>query len=486
MELHDYIRILRKNWLILLVCVILGGSAGAAYSLVSKPTYESTTQMYVSVRFEGAASDLLQGTNYARQIITSYVAVARTAVVLDPVIEELGLDVTSPELARQISAEAPANTVMLYLTASASDPELAADIANAAAASLSDAVQNSLEAQGESGSAVNVRVVQPAVVPSSPAGPSLLVWIAVGVAAGLILGVIVSALRTILDTRIHTLHDIESITDAPILGGIAFDPDAPKRPLVVHADPRSPRAESFRALRTNLQFLATGDESRIFVISSAGPGEGKSTTSTNLAITLAETGARVVLIDGDLRLPRVADYLGIEGGVGVTDVLIGRVALADALQPWGRGNMSVLTSGPIPPNPSELLGSRAMDNVLAQLGASFDYVIIDAPPLLLVTDAAVLGRKARGIILAAASGRTKKQQFAGAVKAAQTAAATVLGVVPTMLPTRGPDSYSYGNYTYGSTQPTTETRATLRKSATSAKQPAPKGSRRRPTPQRQR
>src|SRR5690606_27173461 len=168
-------------------------------------------------------------------------------------------------------------------------------------------------------------------------------------------------------------------------------------------------------------------------------------------IALAETGARVALVDGDLRLPRVADYMGIEGAVGLTDVLIGRVDVADALQKWGTNDLYILPSGRVPPNPSELLGSAAMDHVLGPLGEYFDYVLIDAPPLLLVTDAAVIGNKTRGVILAAASGKTKKQELSGAVRTLETAGVDLLGIVVTMLPTKGPDSYGYGSYTYGAT-----------------------------------
>ncbi len=219
----------------------------------------------------------------------------------------------------------------------------------------------------------------------------------------------------------------------------------------MHADPRNPRAESFRSLRTNLQFLNLDGGHTNLVISSAGPGEGKSTTAANLAISLAETGARVVLIDGDLRLPQVARYMGIEGGVGLTDVLIGRAELRDVMQKWGRGKLYVLPAGRIPPNPSELLGSAAMDRVLAALAEHFEFVLIDAPPLLLVTDAAVVSKKTNGAILVAASGATKKPELVGAVRTLETAGANLLGVVVTMLPTKGPDSYGYGAYTYGAT-----------------------------------
>ena len=479
MELRDYIRILHKNWIIILVLTVLGATAGAAYSFAQTPKYQATTQLYVSVRSEGAATgDLVQGTTFARQIVASYVDVVRTALVLDPVIAELGLETTAGELSAQVTASAPLNTVMIDITATDADPEQAAAIADATAASLATAVQTTLEgpASPDAASPVQVKVVQPAVVPATPSSPNTTLNLALGTLLGLALGIGVGVLRSVLDTRVRTLHDIEQLTTAPLLGGIAFDPSAQKRPLIVHADPRSPRAESFRSLRTNLQVLNIEGGPRSFVVSSAGPGEGKSTTTANLAIALAETGARVALVDGDLRLPRVADYMGIEGGVGLTDVLIGRVELAEALQKWGRGQLFVLTSGPVPPNPSELLGSVAMDHVLAALTEHFDYVLIDAPPLLLVTDAAVLSKKTRGVILAAASGKTKKQDLTGAIRSLETAGGQLLGLVVTMLPTRGPDSYGYGAYTYGSTHDADGTKKPARKRKRPRKDaPAPVG-----------
>lgn len=454
MEIRDYVRVLHRNWILIVVLLILGLAGGAGYAALQQPKYVASTQLYVSVRTEGAATgDLVQGTTFARQMVTSYVDVVGTALVLEPVIEELDLDESVSELSGRITATTALNTVLIDISVTDGDPARAADIANAVASSFQDAVQKTLEqpATEDAVSPVRITVTEPAVASSAPTSPNVRMLIILGGVIGLVLGVAAAMLRTVLDNRIHTLHDIETLTDRPVLGGIAFDPDAPKRPLIVHADPRSPRAESFRSLRTNLQFLNLDAGPRIFVVSSAGPGEGKSTTTANLAIALAETGARVALLDGDLRLPRVADYMGIEGGVGLTDVLIGRVDVADALQKWGSTDLYVLPSGQVPPNPSELLGSAAMDQVLTSLGDYFDYVLIDAPPLLLVTDAAVVGSKTRGVIIAAASGRTKKQELSGALRALENAGVQMLGVVVTMLPTKGPDSYGYGAYTYGST-----------------------------------
>ncbi|MEZ3157330.1 polysaccharide biosynthesis tyrosine autokinase [Microbacterium sp. BWR-S6Y] len=456
MELRDYLRILHRNWILILALTILGGAGAYGYSLLQTPTYEASTQLYVSVRSESSGvSELAQGTNFARQAVVSFVDVVDSALVLDRVIDDLNLDESAQQLAKSIDASSPTNSVIISIKASNANAELAASIANSVGTNFANVVVNQLEKpDGSAASLVKVETIEPALVPTSPAAPHTPINIALGIIVGLGLGLAFAVLRSILDTRIHSLHDIEAATESPVLGGIALDPDAKKRPLIVHADPRNPRAESFRSLRTNLQFIDVDGASRSFVVSSAGPGEGKSTTTANLAIALAETGARVALVDGDLRLPRVADYMGIEGGVGLTDVLIGRAELVDVLQQWGTGRLFVLPSGRTPPNPSELLGSQAMQRTLSELSEAFDYVLVDAPPLLLVTDAAVVSRFTSGVLMVAASGTTKKPQLTAAVEKLNAIGSRLFGVIVTMLPAKGPDSYGYGAYSYSAQEET--------------------------------
>lgn len=454
LELRDYLRILHRNWVLLVSLTVLGGAAGFGWSLLQTPKYEASTQLYVSVRSDSSGvTELAQGTNFARQAVVSFVDVVNSAVVLDRVVDELNLDTTPQALAKSIEATSPTNSVIISVAVTNDDPALAAAIANSVGTNFADVVVNQLEKPaGSAPSLVRIETIEPALIPTTPSSPRTPLNVLVGVLGGLVVALAIAALRTVLDTRIHSSHDVESATDKPVLGGITLDPEAKKRPLIVHADPRNPRAESFRSLRTNLQFIDVDGESRSFVISSAGPGEGKSTTTANLAIALAETGARVALVDGDLRLPRVADYMGIEGAVGLTDVLIGRVQLVDALQQWGNDRLFVLPSGQTPPNPSELLGSQAMQRTLEALSGAFDYVLVDAPPLLLVTDAAVVSRFTSGVLLVAASGMTRKPHLSAAVERLEAIGSRLFGVIVTMLPTRGPDSYAYGSYSYaGST-----------------------------------
>ena len=235
-----------------------------------------------------------------------------------------------------------------------------------------------------------------------------------------------------------------------MIGGIVFDPDAPKHPLIVHVDPHSPMAEAYRQLRTNLRFIDVTSESRSIVFTSAVPHEGKSSVAANLAITLAAAGSRTVLVEADLRQPMVAQYLGLEGAVGLTSVLIGSARLDDVVQSWGRPpGLDVLACGPIPPNPSELLGSMGMVNLIRELENRYEHVIIDSPPLLPVTDAAVLSKLTRGAVLVVGAGQVDRDQVSKALDALGAVGAPVLGIVMNRIPSRSLDSYSYYGYGYG-------------------------------------
>ncbi|MGO4692090.1 polysaccharide biosynthesis tyrosine autokinase [Glaciibacter sp. 2TAF33] len=453
MGLQDLIRVVHKSWILIVVCTLVGAAGVAAYSFVVTPQYVANTRLYVSVRSAAGAGtgELAQGTNFARQAVSSYVAVIDSAIVLDRVVSDLGLDITAAELAKSVEASSPAETVLIDVAVAGSDPQLAAAIANSIGRTFSNAVIDEIEKPAGVSNPVTVTTIQPALVPETPASPNVPLGIVLGFIAGLAIGILLAVVRNLLDTRIHSLRDVELVTDAPMLGAITYDPETPKRPLVVRFDPKNPRAESFRSLRTNLQFINVESGPRSFVVTSAIPGEGKSTTIANLAIAMAETGARVALVDGDLRRPRLAEYMGLEAAAGLTDVLIGRVELADMLQQWGTGGLYVLPSGRIPPNPSELLGSVAMARVLATLTAQFDIVLIDAPPLLVVTDAAVLSKLSGGALMVVASGRTNRRELAAAVSALERVGSQMVGVVMSMLPTRGPDLHEYGQYVYGAT-----------------------------------
>ncbi|MGH3369642.1 MAG: CpsD/CapB family tyrosine-protein kinase [Nocardioidaceae bacterium] len=220
--------------------------------------------------------------------------------------------------------------------------------------------------------------------------------------------------------------------------------------MITGLDSHAPRLEAFRVLRTNMQFVDVDRDSKVFAVSSSVPGEGKTTTATNLAITLAQAGQRVLMIDGDMRRPHVARAFGLESIVGLTTVLIGSIDLEDAIQDGPVDTLSVLTSGAIPPNPSELLQSQAMRDLLERAKKEYDVIVIDTPPLLPVTDAALVAAQADGALVVVRHGSTTRDQLRHSIERLEAVDARALGVVLNMMPSRrgGRDTYGYG-YGYG-------------------------------------
>jgi capsular exopolysaccharide synthesis family protein len=443
---------LLKHWLAVVLCVIAGAGLAIALTAVMTPQYQSTASLYVAARTPGQSSgtsDVLQGSNYARQAVLSYVQVADQDKVLDPVVQELGLDMTAAELAQRIEAKSPTNTVLINITATDPSAKMAADIANATARSLSKVIQEDLEKPDpNTPNLINVTQTQQALVATKPSSPNFFLNLAVGIVAGLALGVGLAWLRSVLDTRIQTTEDLRNVTGAALLGTIPFDAEATTRPLVVHEDPQSPSAEEYRGLRTNIIFSNVGGKGQCIVMSSANPGEGKSTTAANLAIALVDSGRRVALIDCDFRRPAIARYMRLEGGAGLSDILVGRVQPVDVLQRWGNDNFYVLPAGRTPPNPSELLGSALMQDLIGFLLKSFDYVIIDSPPLLVATDATVLSTIADGVVLVASYDSTRRNALAAAANALRMVDSHLIGTVLTKVPPKKIGTYRSG-YGYG-------------------------------------
>jgi succinoglycan biosynthesis transport protein ExoP len=449
-DLHDLVRLLRRRWRAITAMAVGGLALAGIVTASTTAVYQASTQLFVSLRGTASnASNAYQDNLFSQQRVKSYVKIANSPAVTQPVIRQLGLQLTARQLAGRIAASAPTDTVLIDINVRDRLPSQARDLANAVATQFAQVV-GSLESPGRGlPSPVTVTVVRPAELPIAPVAPRPMLNTAVGVVLGLALGVGLAMLREVLDTTVKTTEDLQELTGSSALGVIAFDPNAQREPLVSQADPHSMRLEAFRTLRTNLRFVDVDRPPQVVVLTSSVANEGKSTTACNLAITLASAGTRVILVEGDLRRPRVADYMGLEGAVGLTDVLIGRAGLDHVLQPWGDSPLSVLTSGALPPNPSEMLGSTQMAELLAALRARADMVLIDSPPLLPVTDAAVLARECDGALIVIRQGRTTREQLSRAVEALRSVDARVLGTVLNMARAGGAGGYGYGYYYYG-------------------------------------
>ncbi len=427
--------------------------AAFAVTSLTTPTYESTTRLFVSTSSNESAADLLTGNSFTQQRVKSYADIVTSPAVLDSVVAELSLQDEADKLADRIATSVPLNTVILEITVSDPSPYKAASIANSVANSLEAVVTNLETVDPTLASPVKLSVIQPGQAAKAPASPRPLLNLALGALIGLALGFGASLLRESLDLRIRSVEDIpeKEEGDVSVLGGITFDPTADSNPLIVHTSPKSTRAEAFRQLRTNIQFVEVAEGRKSIVVTSSIPSEGKSSTIANLAIAMADTGAKVLLVDCDLRKPKMHKYFSVEGAVGLTNLLIGQVKPADVIQRWGRKHLDLLPAGQVPPNPSELLGSDAMKKFLAKAEKDYDVVLMDSAPLLPVTDAAILSKITGGVAVVIAVGKTTKPQLSAALGHIDAIGGRILGFVMNKIPTKGVDAYRYRySYKYGS------------------------------------
>lgn len=456
MELQQYLTILKERWSTAAIAAVLVLAVVSTLTLTRTPTYTATNRVFVQTEAGASVSERSSGVNFASQQIITYADLARTPIVLDPVIEELGLDLTANELADRISTTIPEDTLIIDITASSVDPEVASAIANATSESLRAQVAT-LEAPTQEAAAtgatedgfeavpstVELTVISAAATPSSPASPNIPRDLALGVLLALLAGLAAAVVRDFLDNRVRRPADIEALYDLPVIGSIPSVHSSENVALIAAQKPSSVQAEAYRELRTNLHFMLTADRMNTLLVTSSLSGEGKSSTAINLAQVLAQAGDRVLLVDADLRRPSLAAELGLERTVGLTTVLIGDVELDDVTQPLETAGLDVLTSGPIPPNPSELLGSEAMRSLLEAASEAYDYVVVDTAPLLAVTDAVALSRFVDGSLVVAQSDRVKKQQLGEALAKLDSVDARVLGVVANNAPREVRDVYTY-------------------------------------------
>jgi capsular exopolysaccharide synthesis family protein len=430
--------------LVLAAVVVALGIAGASVAL-STPQYATSVTFFVTTPSQGV-TDSYQGGLFSQQRVKSYAdllvgdRLAR-AVVGDP---DIGL--TSAEVQSRVTARAVPDTVLLEATVVDSDSARSERIAKSLATHFATLIQQLETSQADAKPTVKVDVVAGPSLNPNPVSPRPVRSLAVAALLGLLLGVAGAILREMLDVTIKAVETLRVVTGAPVLAVVPYDSNAKQTPLVMSGNPHSARAEAFRHLRTNLQFVDVDHPVKTIVITSSVPDEGKSTTAVNLAMAFAELGRRVVLIEADLRRPRVAQYLGLEGAIGLSNVLAGQVAVADVLQTWGHDGLHVLPSGFVPPNPSELLGSRNMAALLVHLRTQFDVILIDTPPLLPVTDAAVVATNADGAVLVTRSGKTAQPRVRTALASLRAVDSRVLGCVLNMQPSKGDVDYYYGSY----------------------------------------
>ncbi|RPF26400.1 polysaccharide biosynthesis tyrosine autokinase [Georgenia muralis] len=447
MQFRDFLAILRSRWItiVLATLVVLGAATAATLSIT--PMYTASARVFFSAEAPSDDDGRTGGTYViTTSDLSTYLEVLNSPMVMDPIREDLGLQ----GVPFRVSAEIPGGTPILRITAVAPNPDQAAAVANAVGPQLASVAGRFSVLLASSGQDVETTAITPASPPSSPSSPDITRNLALGLLTGLVIGVGLALVRHGLDTKVRRESDVRALSDRPVLAHVPYDKASREQPLVMENDPHGLHAESVRRLRTNLLFVDVTTRKHSFVVTSALPGEGKTTTTINLAMAMADAGARVLLVDADLRNPSVARTMGLEGAAGLTTILLGRATVDDVVQQWRGTTLSVLPAGQVPPNPSELIASAAMESLFAELAQRHDFILIDSPPVVPVIDAVLLNRLTGGTLMVVAMERTTKKHLASALKSLATVDVKVAGFALNMVPTRGESSYyGYGRRAYG-------------------------------------
>lgn len=446
---HRYAKVIQRFWYVALAVGVLGGFLGWGLSQLTVHKYTSTSSLFFSLRAGDSASDLNQGATYTQSQMLSFSQLATSPIVLSPVISHLGLDTSPAKLAQLIDVSAPQNTVVLTYSVTDTSATSAREIAAQVAKQLTTAVENVAPRDAKDKPTITATVIEPATLPRYASSPNT----RLNTLGGLVLGLLVGALALVaveaLERRVRTPQIAAEVSGLPMLGSTrTLSSSSMNRYRVMLDAPLSAAAEAYRQLRSNFEYVMVGAGNPLVVLTSALASEGKSTTALNFALALAESRQRVLLIDADLRRPSIAKYAGVETEPGLSSVLIGRATFEQSLHRWGSGTLDLLTAGPTPPNPSEMLSSPAMLTLLASVRDRYDVVLIDTAPVLEFADATIVGAVADGVIIVADRTKVTRGYLAAAVEVISHAGVRAFGVVLNRVsPPRRKQHHIYGEPT---------------------------------------
>lgn len=446
MSLREYVVLIRRRWITIVVGLLVGVAVAVGYIALAPREYTAHITMFVSAR--GAADSVgsaYEGGLLAQQRIVSYTELLTSSRLARETVERLSLDESPDDVRGSITVTVQPDSTILDVGVRDRSPEKAAAIANKVGERFI-ALVDDIEKPNDPTRipAVSAYVVEPASVPTRPSSPNTLVDLGFGLLLGLLAGLATAVVKNSLDTRIVAPERLAELVGARTLGSTARNRRAAARPLVVRDRPDGEDAESYRQLWTNLRFGDRRLPHKAVVVTSALPGEGKTTVACNLALAGADAGSRVLLVDANARTPMVGKLVGIDSATGFMDVLEGRASAETAIR--SQGDLDVLVSGLPPENLGSTAGSAmrspgqspawTMRGLLEDLGPRYDRILIDAPALLPFADAAALAAQADGVLLVVRHGTTTAQQAVDASNVLDAVAAPLLGSVLTMASKR--------------------------------------------------
>ena len=445
MDLGAHLGAVRRYWKSAVVIVLLALAAASALTYYAQPVYETKATFFGSAPEDSNNRSALEADEYAQRRIASYVGFVESERVARLVRDETGVDLSTAELAGEIDASSEPDTVLLKIRVLDTSKARGMAIARALTDNL-DAAVAEIENRG-SGDGVELNVISGPTLSPGKVSPRTKLNLAVGFLVGLGLAVAQALVRKQLDRSYRSEDDLIEETGHPVLAVTHYSRKSKRSPIISDKDLSSRRAEALRHLRTSVSFLEASGPPAVLVVTSTDTGDGKTSTAANLAMTMAASDRKVLLVDADLRKPGLSKYLGYKKSPGLTDVLLGDAHIDQVTQPWGSAGLTILSSGRLLENPSELLGSDAMRLLMTQMRDRFDVVIFDTPALLPVTDAAVLAAQADGTIVVVRSGSTERDDLRHALSQLEQVRARILGTVLSMSRRSGKNRTYVGSRT---------------------------------------
>jgi len=419
----------RKFWWLVVLTAVIGAVGMFGYSSTQTPLYKATTSLHFALNQGLSATDLNQGSAYTQSQMLSFAQLVQGSSVLEPVIQELDLETTPQELGTELEVSIPQDTVTMRITATTPDPEGSAELATSVGEHLIDEVQGVAPKNPDGTSTITAVIYDDAVPPTYQSSPDKKKDALLGGLLGGVVGAAAALLIALLDTRIRSEETLAEASRHPVLGVVSKSPLLSGRTIAMAQQPLSHTAEEFLRIRSALTYASVNSRVKVLLVTACMPGEGKSTVSVNLAMALAGKQDSVLLIDADLRRPRAHEYAGIDGSVGLTNVLLQEVDVDIAKHRIRGTGLDILPAGKIPPNPAEMLTSQRMADLIAAMSDDYSYIVIDTPPVLSVADANLLAPVVDGVVLAVDASKTRRANLVRSMKTLESGGARILGTV---------------------------------------------------------